>query len=81
MVSLIANIITLIILIIAVTGACVYIYRENRKGRSCAGCPLAPECTEKKGKQSAISANSCGRDTVKPECGTENRSGKQPTGE
>ena len=36
----------IIILIVAglVTAACLYIYKEKKKGRHCIGCPMAGKC-------------------------------------
>ncbi|MCR4907969.1 MAG: FeoB-associated Cys-rich membrane protein [Lachnospiraceae bacterium] len=39
-----ADIITAIILLAAVSGACIYIYREKKKGKRCIGCPMAGNC-------------------------------------
>lgn len=33
------NIIILAIVILSVTAACTYIYKEKKKGRKCIGCP------------------------------------------
>ncbi len=45
--SLIANTVTIVILLAAVTGACIYIYKEKKKGRHCIGCPYADACPKK----------------------------------
>jgi hypothetical protein len=45
--SIMANIIIIVILLAAVTGACVYIYKEKKKGRHCIGCPMAASCPKK----------------------------------
>ncbi len=45
--SLLANIVIIVILVAAVTGACVYIYKEKKKGRHCIGCPMAASCPKK----------------------------------
>ena len=42
--SVLANIIIIVILLAAVSGACVYIYKEKKKGRHCIGCPSAASC-------------------------------------
>ena len=42
--SLIADIVIIVILIASVSGACVYIYKEKKKGRHCIGCPSAATC-------------------------------------
>ncbi|MCR4658247.1 MAG: hypothetical protein K5770_18760 [Lachnospiraceae bacterium] len=41
---LFSNLIVIAILVFAVTGACLYIYREKKKGRHCIGCPMAGNC-------------------------------------
>ena len=51
MTSMIANIITSLILIAAVTGAVVYLYKQKKKGRSCIGCPNAETCLKKDSKR------------------------------
>ena len=45
--SLIADIVIVLILFTLVTGACVYIYKERKKGRHCIGCPSAGSCPGK----------------------------------
>lgn len=42
--SVIANIVVILILVAAITGACVYIYKEKKKGRHCIGCPYSASC-------------------------------------
>ena len=42
--SLIADIVIIVILIASVSGACVYIYKERKKGRHCIGCPSSATC-------------------------------------
>ena len=44
--SVIANIVVILILAAAITGACVYIYKEKKKGRHCIGCPMAGNCAK-----------------------------------
>ncbi|MCR4896225.1 MAG: FeoB-associated Cys-rich membrane protein [Lachnospiraceae bacterium] len=39
-----ADIIIILILAAALGGACLYIYRERKKGRHCIGCPMAGNC-------------------------------------
>ncbi|MBR5809593.1 MAG: FeoB-associated Cys-rich membrane protein [Clostridia bacterium] len=41
------NVILILILLLAVGGALLYIYREKKKGRTCIGCPYAKECSKK----------------------------------
>jgi hypothetical protein len=45
--ALIANIIVSVILILIVSGACYYIYKEKKKGNHCIGCPMAASCPRK----------------------------------
>ncbi len=45
--SLIADILVITVLVLAVTGACIYLYKENKKGRSCMGCSMAGTCPHK----------------------------------
>ena len=47
MISLIANIAVIVILILMVSGACYYIYKEKKKGSHCIGCPMAASCPKK----------------------------------
>ncbi len=42
-----ADIVIVFILLAAVSGACLYIYREKKKGRHCIGCPMAGDCKKK----------------------------------
>ena len=46
--ALIANIIVIAILILIVSGACYYIYKEKKKGNHCIGCPYADSCPKHK---------------------------------
>ncbi len=45
--SVIANTVTALILIAVVAAACVYIYKEKKKGRHCIGCPYSAACPKK----------------------------------
>ena len=45
--SLVANIIVAAILIVLVSAACIYIYKEKKKGSRCIGCPMAGKCQKK----------------------------------
>jgi len=45
--ALIANIIIILILAVCLTAACLYIYKEKKKGRHCIGCPMAGSCPRK----------------------------------
>ena len=42
--AVMANIITILILAAALSGAVYYIYKEKKKGRHCIGCPMAGSC-------------------------------------
>ncbi|MBO4882536.1 MAG: FeoB-associated Cys-rich membrane protein [Lachnospiraceae bacterium] len=42
--SALANIIIILILVIALSAACFYIYKEKKNGRHCIGCPMAGSC-------------------------------------
>ena len=42
--ALIANIIIILILAVCLTAACLYIYKEKKKGKACIGCPYADSC-------------------------------------
>lgn len=44
MTPFLANAIIVLILVIAVSGAIGYIYKEKKKGRHCIGCPMAGNC-------------------------------------
>ena len=46
--ALLANIIIILILAALLTVACLYIYKEKKKGRHCIGCPMAGSCHRKK---------------------------------
>ncbi len=41
------NLIIIVILAVALTAACLYIYKEKKKGRHCIGCPMAGSCPRK----------------------------------
>ena len=43
----IADIIIILILAAALGAACIYIYKERKKGRHCIGCPMAGSCPRK----------------------------------
>lgn len=45
--ALTANIIIIIALILMLSGACAYIYKEKKKGSHCIGCPMAGSCPRK----------------------------------
>ncbi len=45
--ALMANLITGIILLVIISAACVYIYKEKKKGTRCIGCPMAGQCHKK----------------------------------
>jgi hypothetical protein len=45
--SLFANIIIILILAVSLTAACLYMYKEKKKGRHCIGCPMAGSCPRK----------------------------------
>lgn len=42
--SAIANTVIILVLAASLTAACLYIYREKKKGRHCIGCPMAGSC-------------------------------------
>jgi hypothetical protein len=42
-----SDIIVILILAAALCAACLYIYRERKKGRHCIGCPMAGSCPRK----------------------------------
>jgi len=42
--SVIANAVIILIMAVILTGACLYIYKEKKKGRRCIGCPMAGKC-------------------------------------
>ena len=42
--SVIANAVIILIMAVILTGACLYIYKEKKKGRHCIGCPMAGKC-------------------------------------
>ena len=41
------DIIAAAVIILLVTLACIYIYKEKKKGRHCIGCPMAGKCHKK----------------------------------
>jgi len=45
--ALIANAVIIIILLILIPLACLYIYKEKKKGSHCIGCPMAGNCQKK----------------------------------
>ena len=42
--SVIANAVIILIMAVILTVACLYIYKEKKKGRHCIGCPMAGKC-------------------------------------
>ncbi|MBO6205479.1 MAG: hypothetical protein J6N53_08590 [Lachnospiraceae bacterium] len=40
------DLIAFVVIALLFTGACVYIYREKKKGRHCIGCPMAGNCAK-----------------------------------
>ena len=45
--AVLSNIIAITIVVLLVAGACVYIYREKKRGSHCIGCPMAGKCPGK----------------------------------
>ncbi len=45
--AVLSNIIVTAILFLLISGACVYIYREKKRGSHCIGCPMAGSCPRK----------------------------------
>ena len=45
--AVLSNIIVIASLSLLITGACVYIYREKKRGNHCIGCPMAGSCPRK----------------------------------
>jgi len=45
-----ANVIAAVVILILFIGACLYIYKEKKKGRHCIGCPMAGNCPRSKKK-------------------------------
>ncbi len=41
------NIIAVIILVLVLSLASLYVYREKKKGKKCIGCPYAKDCMNK----------------------------------
>lgn len=39
-----ADVMIILILVLAVGSACLYIHRSNKKGIKCVGCPYAASC-------------------------------------
>ena len=48
-----ADIIAAIIIVFLFTGACIYIYKEKKKGSHCIGCPMAKNCAKVKACKAA----------------------------
>ena len=42
--AFLSNLIILLIVSALVMAACLYIYKEKKKGRHCIGCPMAGNC-------------------------------------
>jgi len=42
--AILANVILIIILVLAVGGACFYIYKHKKSGAQCLGCPSGGTC-------------------------------------
>ena len=42
--AFLADLIIILIVVGLVTAACLYIYKEKKKGRHCIGCPMAGKC-------------------------------------
>ena len=42
--AFLADLIIIFIVAGLVTAACLYIYKEKKKGRHCIGCPMAGKC-------------------------------------
>ena len=45
--AVLSNIIIIAVLILLISGACAYIYKEKRRGSHCIGCPMAASCPRK----------------------------------
>ena len=56
--SAIANTVIIIILAVLLTAACLYIYKEKKRGRHCIGCPMAGSCPRRNICQGRANANS-----------------------
>ena len=57
-----ADIIAAIIIVFLFTGACIYIYKEKKKGSHCIGCPMAKNCAKVKACKAAAEKNERVRD-------------------
>ncbi len=55
--SAIANIVIIMILLAAVSGACAYIYKEKKRGRHCIGCPYSGACPKKNMNKSGFTCS------------------------
>ncbi len=51
-----ADVIALVVIVSLVLGACVYIYKEKKKGSHCIGCPMAGNCAKAKAACAARAA-------------------------
>ena len=40
------DLIAFMVILVLVAGACLYIYKEKKKGRRCIGCPMAGNCAK-----------------------------------
>ncbi len=45
--AMLSNIVIVAIVLLLVSGACAYIYREKKRGSHCIGCPMAGSCPRK----------------------------------
>ncbi len=48
--EILSNVIIIVIVIALISAACIYIYREKKRGRRCIGCPMAGQCEKARDK-------------------------------
>ncbi len=48
--TIVVNTVASLAILGLVGGACVYIYKEKKKGTRCIGCPMAGDCEKAKAK-------------------------------
>ncbi|MCR5674675.1 MAG: FeoB-associated Cys-rich membrane protein [Lachnospiraceae bacterium] len=45
--ALLSDIVIMTVLLLLLSGACAYIYKEKKRGSHCIGCPMAGSCPRK----------------------------------
>ena len=45
--AVLSNLIIVAVIVVLLSAACIYIYKEKKKGSHCIGCPMAGKCPRK----------------------------------